>query len=1046
MHLSDFHLNDENLIDWDSYLKSEIIEMVKASLQNNNELYIVCTGDLIDKGGYKSNNINEAFISFKDKIITPIIESTKLPLDHFILAPGNHDIDRNADSDFENAGLKAKFKSEGTAYLNKYTRELESKEDKKGAYRIDAYHSFVKDLYKDCKNVSCRYLGQAFVFENSKINIGFACLNSAWCCYDDNDAESGVYIGEEQYNKIFNCIKKSTLKVALMHHPIDWLKLEKDTIGNWIYKDYDILLCGHVHNEDTTLKNKLYNNLFVNIAPMFTNEIRSKNISFANGFTMLDYKIESKVITANFYKYKLNEKKYILNTDYASSGSISYSLSNKACSNIDSIINYSSTYIKDHKYPVFDNMLIPQKANVLPSLMESFIMPPISKVNSEGEKDVTLIDIINNKSNILIAGASESGKSVLLFRLVIEYNNDIVKYGKLPVYIDFNEIGNREIESLIKDFCDLSSTSMRTLLDFHSIVLLVDNYNPNEESRHNTNKLYRFIKDNEIKCIATYLSEFRDIIPNSFINEGNEIAFEFYHLYQFKTENVKDLFGKWLPNIDFYQRNNKITKMVSNFCSYSLPCTAMSVSLYLWTTEKENKEPVNQAVLLDIYIEIILEKLSKENLYHNTFDYENKSMLISFIAYKMRELLINYSTESDSKIIEDTYKIEYNRYIEFITDYLKILGWENKYDAERLGNLFIDLKIFRKSVNFISFSHSCFYYFFLAKRMIKTPDFRKEILDENNYYKNDRVIEYYSGLVRSDEELLDILIDRFERFFIPVEPFYNKIDFDESFTDIIEGAPKYRPKVESVTIDAVVSKRPTIETIEKRMIKVCDDKLQKISDKFRKNQQLSPESLIVMLAKALRNLDSVENVKLKQKGYNCLVKSALIFTVILKDSLASYANAHSGELPPAFSHISNIEQFFRFMPFAMQMNINEFMGTTKLETIFLNKYRDDLANQKSDIEKYFSLAMIWDNSGQQYFKEMKSFIKSVGQNCVQDYLYFKLLHIYYFQISQNSEGEDIYLELLLRLTRKRKLFPYLTDSQVKKQISSAKEIRIPKNI
>ena len=195
-----------------------------------------------------------------------------------------------------------------------------------------------------------------------------------------------------------------------------------------------------------------------------------------------------------------------------------------------------------------------------------------------------------------------------------------------------------------------------------------------------------------------------------------------------------------------------------------------------------------------------------------------------------------------------------------------------------------------------------------------------------------------------------------------------------------------------------------------------------------------------MIGKALRNLDSVENIELKQKAYNLLVRNTIIFAVIMKDSLASYANSHSGELPPSIHYVTNVEAFFRYMPFALQWNLNEIMGTSKLETVFARKLALDYRNNHSDVEKYFSLAMLWDNTGIQHAKEMKKMIKEVKRNSVLDYLYFKIRYHYDYKTATGSPDEDLYLEMLLRLTRKKKALTFMTDTQIKKQIREAKNI------
>ena len=47
IHLSDFHLNKDNLYDWNTYIKSELISVIKTNLENSSTCFVVCTGDII---------------------------------------------------------------------------------------------------------------------------------------------------------------------------------------------------------------------------------------------------------------------------------------------------------------------------------------------------------------------------------------------------------------------------------------------------------------------------------------------------------------------------------------------------------------------------------------------------------------------------------------------------------------------------------------------------------------------------------------------------------------------------------------------------------------------------------------------------------------------------------------------------------------------------------------------------------------------------------------------------------------------------------------
>ncbi len=223
------------------------------------------------------------------------------------------------------------------------------------------------------------------------------------------------------------------------------------------------------------------------------------------------------------------------------------------------------------------------------------------------------------------------------------------------------------------------------------------------------------------------------------------------------------------------------------------------------------------------------------------------------------------------------------------------------------------------------------------------------------------------------------------------------------------------------------------------MLSVCDEKLSKITDDFNSNQELYPEKLIIMLAKALRNLDSVEDISLKKKAYNLFVRNSLIYTIIIKNILAKYVNSH-GELPPGFFEVRNIGAFFQYMPFNLQCNINEIMGTTKLEAIYSDKLCADFKQGKSDVEKYFSLAMLLDNTKTKHCKLVNRLISSVRKNCVRDYLYYKLL-VFYYYVAHNSQEEKLYLEMLVKLCKRAKRFPNSTKDKIKNLLKDNKNKR-----
>ena len=189
-------------------------------------------------------------------------------------------------------------------------------------------------------------------------------------------------------------------------------------------------------------------------------------------------------------------------------------------------------------------------------------------------------------------------------------------------------------------------------------------------------------------------------------------------------------------------------------------------------------------------------------------------------------------------------------------------------------------------------------------------------------------------------------------------------------------------------------------------------------------------------------------MNLKQKVYNSIIQNSIVYNVLTKDYFAFYANSHKGELPPSLADIKDVYTFLRFMPFIFQENLYDIIGTPKLQKVFETKLNNDFSSRCSDVEKYFSMAMMWDTFSVKYEKEYRKMIRSVGNNSVQDYLLLKLLYYFRNRVVLGSEAEDIYIDLIaeakvkvyrLGRIRKGEVVKQMKDEQ-KKLLNERKQV------
>ncbi len=319
IHLSDIHLSKDNVKDF----KTFTIEALKKDLKKYNDEanidLIVFSGDLINKGGQSYPNINEAFADFDEKIIKPITDEIELSKELFFFAPGNHDIDTEADDRIDENGLRTTLINTGE--VNKYIDSGDTERIK----RILPYKEFERKFYESYpqKHEITNYQS-CFKAGIKDHTVGITCFNSSWRCYDSETDKGKIILGERQVTNAREIIANCDVKIAIMHHPFDWLAdFERENIRNFIKKDYDLLFCGHVHKGNAWTKSDMYGNLFVSVAPSDSpDNLRGNDRVYANGYSIVD--LTEMEITTHHRRYVHNKECFVPNNDLGDDDGLSF--------------------------------------------------------------------------------------------------------------------------------------------------------------------------------------------------------------------------------------------------------------------------------------------------------------------------------------------------------------------------------------------------------------------------------------------------------------------------------------------------------------------------------------------------------------------------------------------------------------------------------------------------------------------------------------------------------------------------------------------------
>ena len=632
LHLTDFHLNIKTLQDWNDFYKNAFFQKLDQLHTEKPIDLIVFTGDLIDKGGISFKEKNDTvspetkgFQIFKENIITPILEKLNLDISRFIICPGNHDINRDADDEIDEIGLKNALDT--TEKITHFITKADDNNSFKRIERIKEYKNFEKQLYLDIQDSKLQSIFKFSLITNiNGKKIGITSLNSSWRCYDDNDF-GNILIGEKQVNDNYKFIEDCDIKIALVHHQLDWLNpIEQKIIKNHTSNNFDLLFSGHVHTSLSEYTQASTGNCVYCVSPSGLNRIRGNNIDFLNGFTLVDY--GSDKIDFHYLNYNHSLKKFVDNTNVADKGMCTIKISN----NVDTICKTSNQRLEiDNDFLEFLNdsganfthrskTLLLNDIYIYPFL-EKFSLADQEDKSASVKSDRVLEKIINNEiKNTVFLGEENSGKTSLCKTL---YTGLITNKDVLPVYIKGKSIKKASLEDIENLINKEIRKQYKSLPDYSNLrkVIIVDDFN----NCGMTPKSKRFFLNNLFSTDYQSVITWDEFLTLSELLESQAINLEIYEVLKFGAKKRYELICKWVSlfsedfenEVDRISHINQLEKTINSVIGKNLvPSQPIYILTILQTSEITNNQNFEQSTFghyYDVLIKSALGQKIKDN-------------------------------------------------------------------------------------------------------------------------------------------------------------------------------------------------------------------------------------------------------------------------------------------------------------------------------------------------------------------------------------------------------------------------------------------------
>jgi len=238
LHLSDLHFRKGEQQAWDrDIVLHTLLDDVRERIKRDGLRpdFILVSGDIAFSGSADEYILAGAF--FDD-----LLAATSLSKERLLVVPGNHDVDRAA------IGVGARAIAAALDSRQTISELLTSPLDRQIVFRrLHRYAEFVNGYfgpgtYNDERFFSARTIAL------SGLRVGLLGLNSAWLARGGDEDYGRLALGERQARVALDASRQADLRIALMHHPFDWLlSFDRDDCEALLVGGCHFILHGHLH-------------------------------------------------------------------------------------------------------------------------------------------------------------------------------------------------------------------------------------------------------------------------------------------------------------------------------------------------------------------------------------------------------------------------------------------------------------------------------------------------------------------------------------------------------------------------------------------------------------------------------------------------------------------------------------------------------------------------------------------------------------------------------------------------------------------------------
>ena len=716
LHLSDLHYRPgwPEGVDhvWQAFCADLAIQ-----ISHYDDPYLVFSGDLVFAGGMENQ-----YSAFVTNIAAGLRDH--FSRDRIICVPGNHDISQDALRPLATLQKGALDALTSETIFNDNVPHLS---DMFFRPKLTNYIAVEADFAKyGCCQTNLG--GAGWDLDNG---IGVYCLNTALCSYAHLPDPQGVAISDKSKLMIDTRVMQewlqqttSSIRILVMHHPIEWLtpwaSTELDTI---IANNFILVFSGHIHQATAMFSCRGEDGVVaVSAPPLFTH----KSDSLGYSFVTLD--TETRGVEVQYRQWTPSHKfvtgTVLSNTD---NGVVKFPPWKRPPLPIENAKPLPTPGDTRAILQIeFDEAMTSYSSKETPWVDRDLASMPETAPDRETATLLTLQDLIDSLRPLVVRAPSQFGLTCLGRYIALQHwrqnaNSNIV------AMLDVHSIPphRQAVLQSLEARCQELGVQTASL-----VAIILDNYSGDKSSR-------RILKELRLAYPQVPTIVLQSIDDCARIADAIEIdnvaEFETLYLWALTKARIRELVTGYVQERDDLDENLVTTRVTADIEVLNIHRSPLNCLMILRLAEQAFEEsPVNRTEMIGRVLTVLFFQFDQIPRYATRPDLKDCEYALGYFC----EWLVRAERTTFSK--NEFYK----KAFEYCKAQLLDLDVEVLFAFLAITNVLV-----RKGSDF-GFRFSYWLYYFAAHRMHHNEEFASFILSDGKYAAYPELVEFYAGIDR----------------------------------------------------------------------------------------------------------------------------------------------------------------------------------------------------------------------------------------------------------------------------------------------------------